>query len=68
MVIVKHVLLHPFVGLDGRKFPSRRTSADNLNEAVLWSGSPTASNVSINLSEPISGFERFAVEWRSYAR
>lgn len=38
------------------------------DETVLWSGSPTASNVSINLSEPISGFERFAVEWRSYAR
>ena len=38
------------------------------NETVLWSGSPSASNVNINLSEPISGFERFAVEWRSYAR
>ena len=38
------------------------------DETVLWSGSPSASNVNINLSEPISGFERFAVEWRSYAR
>ncbi len=39
-----------------------------VDETVLWSGSPTASTISINLSEPISGFERFAVEWRSYAR
>ena len=48
--------------------PSAGTVRIGTDETVLWSGSPTASNVSINLSEPISGFERFAVEWRSYAR
>jgi len=48
--------------------PSEGTVRISNDETVLWSGSPTASTISINLSEPISGFERFAVEWRSYAR
>ena len=38
------------------------------NETVLWEGEPTASNVGITLSEPMSGFEKVDIYWKSYER
>ena len=38
------------------------------NETVLWEGVPSASNVGITLSEPMSGFEKVDIYWKSYER
>ena len=38
------------------------------NETLLWSGEPSASNVGITLSEPMSGFEKVDIYWKSYER
>lgn len=39
-----------------------------LDETVLWSGTPGSSSYQITLSENLSHFEYFAVEWKSYER
>lgn len=39
-----------------------------VDETVLWEGTPTSSSYQITLSENLSNFEYFAVEWKSYER
>lgn len=38
------------------------------DETVLWEGTPGSSSYQITLSENLSNFEYFAVEWKSYER
>ncbi|WP_405350530.1 hypothetical protein [Ruminobacter amylophilus] len=62
------VVAGPGIVIDNPDGNTLRISAEADAETVLWSGTPGSSSYQITLSENLSHFEYFVVEWKSYER